>query len=162
MGVNRTASLWNDLKRANIPGIKGVYGPPASAGRMLVIISMRPMYPGHSTQVALAAFASVTGNYGLKTVIVVDDDIDPENMDQVLYAMSFKFQPGFGSQILERGRSTPLDPSLPRSARFLTNRMIIDCTTPYEWEEDDRPIPIRLDSELERTVREHWDEYVDA
>ncbi len=160
MGVNRTASLWNDLKRANIPGIKAVYGPPPSAGRMLAIISMRPMYPGHSTQVALAAFASTTGNYGLKTVIVVDEDIDPENMDQVLYAMSFKFQPGFGSQVLHRGRSTPLDPSLPRSARFLTNRLIIDCTTPYEWPEEERPIPIRLDPEMEKHVRDHWEEYV--
>ncbi|RME49678.1 MAG: UbiD family decarboxylase [Chloroflexi bacterium] len=159
MAVNRTASLWNDLQRMGIPGIKAVYGPPAAAGRMLVIISMKPMYHGHSTQVGLAAFATHTGNYGLKTVILVDDDIDPENMEQVMYALSFKFQPEFGTQFIHRGRSTPLDPSLPRSARFLTSRVIIDCTTPYEWDEDERPLKIELDEQLVKHIQENWDEY---
>ncbi len=159
MSVNRTASLWHDLRRMQIPGIKAVYGPPASAGRMLVIISLKQMYHGHSTQVGLAAFASTTGNYGLKTVILVDDDIDPENMDQVMYALSFKYQPEFGTQILHRGRSTPLDPSLPRSNRFMTSRVIIDCTTPYEWGEDERPPRIYLDDEMAAHVKDHWDEY---
>jgi phenylphosphate carboxylase beta subunit len=158
MAVNRTASLWNDLKAMNIPGIQAVYGPPASAGRMLVIISMKPMYYGHSTQVGLAAFATVTGNYGLKTVILVDDDIDPENMDQVIYALSFKYQPEFGTQILRRGRSTPLDPSLPKGdARFLTSRVILDCTTPYEWK--DKPDKIELDEKMAQHVRDNWDAY---
>lgn len=159
MAVNRTASLWNDLKNMGIPGIKAVYGPPASAGRMLVIISMKPMYHGHSTQIGLAAFATHTGNYGLKTVILVDDDIDPENMDQVMYALSFKFQPDFGTQILRRGRSTPLDPSLPRSSRFQTSRIIIDCTTPYEWGEEDLPTPIVLDDDMKTHVLENWESY---
>jgi len=159
MAVNRTASLWNDLKNMGIPGIKAVYGPPASAGRMLVIISMKPMYHGHSTQIGLAAFATHTGNYGLKTVILVDEDIDPENMDQVMYALSFKFQPEFGTQILRRGRSTPLDPSLPRSSRFQTSRIIIDCTTPYEWGEEDLPVPIVLDDNMKTHVLENWESY---
>ncbi len=159
MSVNRTASLWNDLRRMQIPGIKGVYGPPASAGRMLAIISMKSMYHGHSTQVGLGAFASTTGNYGLKTVILVDDDIDPENMDQVMYALSFKYQPDTGTQILKRGRSTPLDPSLPRSDRFMTSRVIIDCTTPYEWGEDERPARIFLDDDMAAHVKDNWNEY---
>jgi 4-hydroxy-3-polyprenylbenzoate decarboxylase len=158
MAVNRTASLWNDLSAMNIPGIKAVYGPPASAGRMLVIISIKPMYHGHSTQVGLAAFATVTGNYGLKTVILVDDDIDPENMDQVMFALSFKFQPDVGTQIIKRGRSTPLDPSLPiGDARYMTSRIIIDCTTPYEWKE--KPKQIYLDEQMLKHVKDNWNEY---
>jgi len=116
------------------------------------------MYHGHSTQVGLAAFATTTGNYGLKTVILVDEDIDPENMDQVIFALSFKFQPDFGTQIIKRGRSTPLDPSLPiGDARYMTSRIILDCTTPYEWKE--KPKQIFLDEKMLKHVREHWDEY---
>lgn len=157
MGLNRTASLWNDLMNMKIPGIKGVYGPPASAGRMLAIISVQQMYPGHSTQVGLAAFATVTGNYGLKTVIVVDDDIDPENMDQVMYALSFRYQPDRGTQILSRGRSTPLDPSLHVDARELTSRILIDTCIPYEWKL--KPRQIELDENMTKFVKDHWDEY---
>jgi len=126
---------------------------------MLVIIAVKQMYHGHSTQVGLAAFASTTGNYGLKTVILVDDDIDVENMDQVMYALSFKYQPDRGTQILHRGRSTPLDPSLPRSDRFMTSRAILDCTTPYEWDDDEKPARIFLDEDMAAYVKEHWAEY---
>jgi phenylphosphate carboxylase beta subunit len=158
MGINRTASLWNDLQNMKIPGILGVYGPPAGAGRMLAIIQVKQMYHGHSTQIGLAAFASVTGNYGLKTVILVDEDIDPENMDQVMYALAFRYQPDRGTQILRRGRSTPLDPSLPIGDRYMTSRAIIDTCIPYEWEE--KPIPITLDDDLEQRIKDDWDSYL--
>ncbi|HZC31376.1 MAG TPA: UbiD family decarboxylase [Gaiellaceae bacterium] len=157
MGINRTASLWNDLQNMKIPGILGVYGPPAAAGRMLAIIQLRQMYHGHSTQVGLAAFASVTGNYGLKTVILVDEDIDPENMDQVMYALAFRYQPDRGTQILERGRSTPLDPSLPIEQRYMTSRVIIDTCIPYEWEH--KPQPIAMDEAVLERVKRDWASY---
>ncbi len=157
MGINRTASLWNDLQTMKIPGIKAVYGPPAAAGRMLAIIAVKQMYHGHSTQVGLAAFATHTGNYGLKTVILVDDDIDPENMDQVLYALAFRHQASRGTQILERGRSTPLDPSLPTNDRYLTSRILIDTCIPYEW--DDKPIQIEMDAALLERIKREWDSY---
>lgn len=157
MGINRTASLWNDLQNMKIPGIKGVYGPPAAAGRMLAIIQLKQMYHGHSTQVGLAAFASNTGNYGLKTVILVDEDIDPENMDQVMYAFAFRYQPERGTQILHRGRSTPLDPSLPIDDRYMTSRVIIDTCIPYEWEQ--KPIPIEPDAALMERIARDWSSY---
>lgn len=157
MAVNRAASLWNDLQTMGIPGIKAVYGPPAGAGRMLAVISVEQMYPGHSTQVGLAAFATTTGNYGLKTVIVVDDDIDPENWDQVLYALSFRYQPDRGTQIIRRGRDTPLDPSVEIERRGMTSRVLIDATIPYEWEE--KPIPIELDKDVAAKVKVQWNEY---
>lgn len=157
MGINRTASLWNDLQNMKIPGIKAVYGPPSAAGRMLAIISVKQMYHGHSTQVGLAAFATNTGNYGLKTVIVVDDDIDPENMDQVMYALAFRYQPDRGTQILERGRSTPLDPSLPIESRYMTSRVILDTCIPYEWK--DKPIPIEMDTAVLERVKSQWSSY---
>lgn len=156
MGINRTASLWNDLQNMKIPGIQAVYGPPSAAGRFLAIIQVKQMYPGHSTQIALAAFATHTGNYGLKTVILVDDDIDPENMDQVLYALAFRYQPNRGTQILERGRSTPLDPSLEIANRDLTSRAIIDTCIPWDWAE--KPIPITPDTEMLQHVKERWSE----
>jgi 4-hydroxy-3-polyprenylbenzoate decarboxylase len=158
MGINRTASLWNDLQNMKIPGIMGVYGPPAAAGRMLAIIQVKQMYHGHSTQVGLAAFASVTGNYGLKTVILVDEDIDPENMDQVMYALAFRYQPDRGTQVLERGRSTPLDPSLPIGNRYMTSRVILDTCIPYEWEQ--KPIPITMDDALVKRIKDNWDLYL--
>jgi 4-hydroxy-3-polyprenylbenzoate decarboxylase len=155
MALTYGASLWQQLAAMKIPGLKAVYCPPEGSGRMLAIISIKQMYPGHVDQVATAAISTEMGAYGLKTVIVVDDDIDPWDIPRVLYAMSFRFQPN-RSQVIKRGRSTPLDPSLPINAREITGRLLIDATIPYEWK--DKPIPIELDPEVVQRVQARWSE----
>jgi 4-hydroxy-3-polyprenylbenzoate decarboxylase len=121
----------------------------------MAIISMKQMYPGHADQVLTAAISTEMGAYGLKTVIVVDEDIDPWDLPRVLYALSFRFQPN-RSQVIKRGRSTPLDPSLPLDARHITGRLLIDATIPYDW--DDKPIPIELDPDVVKKVEARWSE----
>ncbi|MBP7526872.1 MAG: phenylphosphate carboxylase subunit beta [Syntrophorhabdaceae bacterium] len=155
MALTYGATLWQQLTDMKIPGIKAVYCPPEGSGRFLAIISMKQMYPGHADQVGTAAISTEMGAYGLKTVIVVDEDIDPWDIPRVLYALSFRFQPN-RCQIIKRGRSTPLDPSLPIDARDITGRIIIDATIPYEWKE--KPIPVELDPEVVKKVEKRWSE----
>jgi 3-polyprenyl-4-hydroxybenzoate decarboxylase len=95
------------------------------------------------------------GAYGLKTVIVVDEDIDPWDIPRVMYALSFRFQPN-RSQVIKRGRSTPLDPSLPIGQRDITGRLLLDATIPYDWKE--KPVPIDLDPEVVKRVEARWSE----
>ena len=155
MALTYGATLWQQLVAMKIPGIKAVYCPPEGSGRMLAIISLKQMYPGHADQVLTAAISTEMGAYGLKTVIVVDDDIDPWDLPRVLYALSFRFQPN-RSQVIKRGRSTPLDPSLPIGQRDITGRLLLDATIPYDWKE--KPIPIELDPDIVKRVKERWSE----
>jgi 4-hydroxy-3-polyprenylbenzoate decarboxylase len=153
MALSYGATLWQELNAMRIPGIKAVYCPPEGAGRFIAIISVKQMYPGHANQVGTAAISTEMGAYGLKTVIVVDEDIDPWDLPRVLWALSFRFQPS-RSQFINRGRSTPLDPSLPLDSRDITSRIIIDATIPFEWKE--KPIPIELDPELVKKIKAKW------
>ncbi len=155
MALSYGANLWQQLLAMKIPGLKGVYCPPEGSGRFLAIISVKQMYPGHVDQVLTAAISTEMGAYGLKTVIVVDDDIDPWDIPRVMYALSFRFQPN-RCQIIKRGRSTPLDPSLPINAREITGRLLMDATIPYEWK--DKPIPIELDPDVVQRVKSRWSE----
>ena len=155
MALTYGATLWQGLEAMRIPGIKSVYCPPEGAGRFLAIISVKQMYPGHSAQVGTAAISTEMGAYGLKTVIVVDDDIDAWDLPRVLWALSFRFNPS-RAEFIKRGRSTPLDPSLPIDAREITSRIIIDATIPYEWKE--KPIPIELDKDIVDRVQSRWGE----
>lgn len=155
MALTYGATLWQQLADMRIPGLKAVYCPPEGSGRMLAIISIKQMYPGHANQVLTAAISTEMGAYGLKTVIVVDEDIDPWDLPRVLYALSFRAQPN-RCEIIRRGRSTPLDPSLPIDARDITGRLLIDATIPYEWKE--KPIPIELDPKVLQRVKERWGE----
>jgi 4-hydroxy-3-polyprenylbenzoate decarboxylase len=156
MALTYGATLWQQLVAMKIPGIRSVYCPPEGSGRFLAIISVKQMYPGHADQVLTAAISTEMGAYGLKTVIVVDEDIDPWDIPRVLYALSFRFQPN-RSQVIKRGRSTPLDPSLPLNAREITGRLLLDATIPYDWKE--KPIPIELDKKTVDRVESRWQEF---
>jgi 4-hydroxy-3-polyprenylbenzoate decarboxylase len=155
MALTYGSTLWQQLVAMKIPGIKAIYCPPEGSGRFLAIISMKQMYPGHADQVLTAAISTEMGAYGLKTVIVVDEDIDPWDIPRVMYALSFRFQPN-RSQVIKRGRSTPLDPSLPINAREITGRLLLDATIPYDWKE--KPISIELDPEVVKKVEARWSE----
>jgi 4-hydroxy-3-polyprenylbenzoate decarboxylase len=155
MALTYGATLWQQLVAMRIPGLKAVYCPPEGSGRFLAIISIKQMYPGHADQVLTAAISTEMGAYGLKTVIVVDEDIDPWDIPRVMYALSFRFQPN-RSQVIKRGRSTPLDPSLPINAREITGRLLMDATIPYEWKE--KPVPIVLDPDVVKRVQGRWSE----
>ena len=155
MALTYGATLWQELEAMRIPGIKAVYCPPEGAGRFIAIISVKQMYPGHANQVGTAAISTEMGAYGLKTVIVVDEDIDPWDLPRVLWALSFRFQPS-RAQIINRGRSTPLDPSLPIDQRDITSRIIMDATIPFEWKE--KPITIELDADVIKKIKAKWSE----
>lgn len=155
MALTYGATLWQGLEAMRIPGIKSVYCPPEGAGRFFAIISVEQMYPGHAAQVGTAAISTEMGAYGLKTVVVVDHDIDAWDLPRVIWAISFRFNPS-RAEFIKRGRSTPLDPSLPIDSRDITSRLIIDATIPYEWKE--KPVPIELDNEMVKRVQGRWQE----
>ncbi|MDZ7700261.1 MAG: UbiD family decarboxylase [Deltaproteobacteria bacterium] len=155
MALTYGSTLWQQLTAMKIPGIQAVYCPPEGSGRFLAIISLKQMYPGHADQVLTAAISTEMGAYGLKTVIVVDDDIEPWDIPRVMYALSFRFQPN-RSQVIKRGRSTPLDPSLPLGERHITGRLLLDATIPYDW--DEKPLPIELDEKITQRVMDRWQE----
>jgi phenylphosphate carboxylase beta subunit len=158
LSFTRTATLWTDLEQMRIPGIKSVYVPPECAGRFWAIASVEQRYPGHSSQVANAIISTTTGSYGIKGVIIVDDDIKADDIGRVLWALSVRYDPMRSTELIKRGRSTPLDPALdPNSDKLITSRILMDATIPFEWE--NKPKEIALDKDTMEKVRSRWKEY---
>jgi 4-hydroxy-3-polyprenylbenzoate decarboxylase len=152
----KTASLWTQLNQMKIPGIQSVCFHPG-AGRFWAVISVKQMYPAHGRHVGVAAFGTVVGNYGVKGIIVVDDDIRADDWDRVMWALSVRYNPVTDTEIIKQGRSTPLDPSLPPEKRFITSRILMDATIPYEWTE--KPELVDLDKEMAEKVKNRWHEF---
>jgi len=154
----RNASLWTDLTKMEIPGIKSVYTLPEGSGRFIVVVSVQQMYPGHADQIGAAVIASNTGTYGIKMVIVVDDDIDADDLPRVWWALGTRYNPLRGTQIINRGRSTPLDPAIGADEnKFITSRIILDATIPFEWKI--KPTEIALNQPMFDKVKARWKEY---
>ena len=155
--LNRTATLWSDLEAMHLPGIKSVYCPYEATGRFWAIVSVKTMYPGHANQVGHAVISTTTGHYGLKGVIVVDDDIPADDLTGVWWSLSVRYDAVRDTDFVKRARSTVLDPSLPIDAREITSQIIMDATTPYEWKE--KPTKIVLDEQVKKRVISRWQEY---
>ena len=99
-----------DLARA---GIQDVVGVGMHMGYIRVV-AIRQRYPGHAQQAARAV-ASVTRNG--RWIVIVDEDIDPKNFSEVMWAMTTRAEPAKDIEILKDCWSTPLDPLMPIEKR---------------------------------------------
>ena len=123
-GTYRCGAVWNQLEAAGVPEVKGVWSHEAGGSRMWLTVSIKQMYGGHSKQAGLIASQCHAGAYANRWVVVVDDDIDPSDMNQVIWAMCTRFDPREGIETLRGCWSTALDPMAyshedPRNARVV-------------------------------------------
>ncbi|MGB6535827.1 MAG: UbiD family decarboxylase [Xanthobacteraceae bacterium] len=130
----RSAAIWADLQKLGVPGIQGVWSIPEAAGWGITVVSIKQMYPGHAPQVMALAAQCVSGAYFGKYVIVVDDDIDPTNVHQVLWAMATRSRPAQSIDILRETWSTFLDPSLnPPEIRPWGSKALINACMDFRY-----------------------------
>ena len=152
----KSAMIWEEVEKAGLPGVQGVWCHEAGAGRLFNVISIKQMYPGHASQAGMLAATCHAGNYAGRWVIVVDEDIDPTNMFDVIWAMSTRCDPPKDIQYINRSWSTPLDPLL-RAPPYENNRAVVDACRPYDWK-DDFPIVAEASPGLKAKVRGKWPE----
>jgi len=128
-GIARSARIWDDLDAFGIPGIRGVYSVPAAAGGFgMVIVSLEQKYAGHAAQVAALAAQCPGGAYYTKWIVVVDEDVDPTDLEQVVWAMSTRCNPPEDIDVLRNTWSTYLDPTKnPPEARPYGAKALINA-----------------------------------
>jgi UbiD family decarboxylase len=155
-GTYRCAAVWRQLEAAGIPGVQGVWSHEAGGSRMWLTVSVKQMYPGHAKQVGLATASCHAGAYANKWVIVVDDDIDPSNMNDVIWSLCTRFDAREDLEILRGCWSTTLDPtSYPEEERRLNSRCVIDACRPW-IRRDTFPKVARSSKELDEHVRKKF------
>ena len=130
----RSAGIWADLQKLGVPGIQGVWSIPEAAGWGITVVSIKQMYAGHAPQVMALAAQCTAGAYFGKYVIVVDEDVDPTNVNQVLWAMATRSRPAQSIDILRETWSTYLDPSLnPPEIRPWGSKCLINACMDYRF-----------------------------
>ena len=154
-GTYRCGAVWNQLEAAGVPEIRGVWAHEAGGSRMWLTVSIKQMYGGHSKQAGLIASQCHAGAYANRWVVVVDDDVDPASMNDVVWAMCTRFDPREGMEVLRGCWSTHLDPMSygrddPRNAR-----VVVDACRPFN-RRDSFPVVARSSAELDARVRAKW------
>ncbi|MFH9870704.1 non-oxidative hydroxyarylic acid decarboxylases subunit C [Streptomyces lydicus] len=125
VGPNTCVPLLKQL-RAEYPEVQAVNAMYTHG--LLVIISTKKRYGGFAKAVGMRAMTTPHGLGYVSQVIVVDEDIDPFNLPQVMWAMSAKVNPKDDVVVLPNLSVVELAPAAQPAG--LTSKMIIDATTP--------------------------------
>lgn len=160
VGIIKSARLWDELDRQVQGGVKGVWCPEEGRVRLILVVSVRQQYPGHAKQVGLVTMATYWGGSSMTNfVIVVDDDIDPSNMSEVLWAMATRCDPETAIDIIGGRVGIHSDPRLPPDKRergdTTVSTAIIYACKPYSWI-NKFPRSIKPSPEILKKTEDKW------
>lgn len=137
-GIPTEASIIQMIERAMPGRLKNVYCASPGGGKFMAVLQVKKSAPsdeGRQRQMALLAFSSFSE---LKHIFLVDEDVDPFDMNDVLWAMNTRFQGDADIITIPGIRTHPLDPSndptMSPSIRDhgIACKAIFDCTVPYD------------------------------
>ncbi len=123
--------------RAQIPEVRDLWLPPAACSYRMAVVQIAKRYPGQARRVMMALWGMLAQFSYTKTIIVVDEDIDPRNWDDVAWAMATRMDPARDVMVLDSTPMDYLDFASPREG--LAGKLGIDATnkigaeTTREW-----------------------------
>jgi UbiD family decarboxylase len=155
--VMKSAIITDGLRRTGLPGVRGVWAHEAGGGRSLLIVSIEQRYPGHARQAAYLAAQLPSAAYMNRFTVVVDSDVNPRDLGEVVWAMTGRTDPSIDIEVMKRTWGSRVDPlTLPGEIAF-NSRAIIDACRPYE-RLGDFPQVAESSDELIASVTRRWPE----
>ena len=140
-----------------LPEVKDMNMPAEGAFHNLVIVSVKKEYPGHTRKVMNALWG-----LGLmmlaKTIIVVDDYVDVQNLSEVAWRVASNIDPENDVMFVE-GPVDDLDHSSTQPK--FGSKMGIDATAKTELDGRNRDWPpdVVMSEEIAELVTDRWKEY---
>ena len=169
-GTCISAQVLHDLRAAGIPAT-AVWIPLRAAMHWLVVTVAREW--GRRTGIETSrAFCQRIGRIVFKTkagivipkVIVLNDDVDPTNLGELVWAFATRCHPLKGHSMFGHKPADPLVAYLRQSEKICatTGKIVYNCLPPDEWGE---VLPIRASfhhgypPEIVDRVMQRWSEY---
>lgn len=140
-GIPTEASILSMEEKAMPGKVVNVYAHSAGGGKYMAVIQFKKSVPtdeGRQRQAALLAFSAFPE---LKTVILVDPDVDIFDSNDVLWAMNTRFQGDQDTIFIPGVRCHPLDPSSHREYSIynkdagISCKTIFDATVPFDCQQ---------------------------
>ena len=149
----RAASIWGNLEAAGVADIVGAW---QHVSQLMTVISLKQRYAGHAKRAGLIAAANT---YMGRIVVLVDDDVDPSNLADVMWAITTRAEPSEDVDIIRNAWSSSLDPRITPANRELgltsNSKMIIDACIPFQ-QRDSFPRTSALTIAEASEIRKRW------
>jgi 4-hydroxy-3-polyprenylbenzoate decarboxylase len=128
----KSAMIQDDLVKIGVRDVRGVWAHEACGGRLLIVVSITQRFCGHSRQAGYLTAQCQAAAYMNRLVIVVDDDVDPMNLEEVIWAVSTRCDPAEDIEILRKTWGSRVDPLLDDPGAPYNTRAVIDACRPFE------------------------------
>ena len=123
--ISREAEILNALRR-NLPNVRAVHVPLCTVGALMAIIQMKKTAEGQPKQAIMAALGT---EFYVKTIVVVDEDVDIFNLSDVMWAVSTRTRADRDITLIHGAMGAILDPTSDPETHTLT-KVGIDATKP--------------------------------
>ncbi|TMJ33161.1 MAG: UbiD family decarboxylase [Alphaproteobacteria bacterium] len=149
----RAATIWQNLDAAGVTDVAGAW---QHVSQLMTVVALRQRYDGHAKRAALVAAAH---SYMARLIVVVDEDIDPSDLNDVMWAVATRCEPAEQIDIVRHAWSSALDPRIPPAQKLAGvtahSKAIIEACRPFSWREEFPPTSA-LSLEETRAVEDKW------
>jgi 3-polyprenyl-4-hydroxybenzoate decarboxylase len=128
----KSAMIRDELVKVGVRDVRGLWAHEVCGGRLLIVVSIKQRFCGHSRQAGFMAAQCPAAAYMNRFVIVVDDDVDPMNLEEVMWAVSTRCEPAEDIEIMRKSWGSKVDPMLADPAVPYNTRALIDACRPFE------------------------------
>jgi len=145
------------ILQKTFPEILDFYLPPEGCSYRMAVISMKKQYPGHAKRVMMGTWSFLRQFMYTKFVVVVDEDVNPRDWKDVIWAMTTRMDPARDTVMVENTPIDYLDFASPVSG--LGSKMGLDATSKWpgettrEWGR-----AISMSDEIKSRVDDIWSE----
>jgi 4-hydroxy-3-polyprenylbenzoate decarboxylase len=152
-----TERIFLPLMKTQLPEIVDINLPVEAVFHNLCIVSIKKRYPGHAKKVMFALWGMGQMMFA-KTIIVLDDDVNVQDMREVLWAITTRMDPARDVIIIDRAPTDTLDHASPLPN--LGSKMGIDATRKGQDEGFNREWPdaLKMDEAVKARVNKIWKE----
>ncbi|HTM77432.1 MAG TPA: UbiD family decarboxylase, partial [Devosia sp.] len=143
--------------RQKFPEIIDLWLPPEACSYRAMVVSIDKRYPGQARQVMMGLWSLLPQFTYTKLIIAVDSDIDVRSWEDVVWALSTRFDAGRDLVVIENTPIDYLDFASPQSG--LGSKLGLDATrklppeTQREWGRT-----LAMPEEIMSRVDTIWDE----
>jgi 4-hydroxy-3-polyprenylbenzoate decarboxylase len=155
--VMKSAMIHDALEATGLPGLHGVWAHEAGGGRQLLAVAIEQGYAGHVRQAGLLTSQLPAAAYMNKFVVVVDHDVDPRDLTELMWAVCTRTEPGRDIDVLRETWGSRVDPLRQPGSPAYNTRAIIDACRPFERLAD-FPRVAEASRELIQRVTDRWPE----
>ncbi len=155
--VMRSALLFDALLAAGVPDVHSVWAHEIGGARMFNVVAIKQRYAGHARQAGHILNQCGVGAYMSRYTVVVDEDIDPSNLQEVMWAVATRTDPEIDIDIIKRGMGSKNDPMFVayRYNAPYNSKAIIDACRPYDHLHE-FPAVAEASKELQEKVKAKW------